>query len=1859
MANHTFKAKHSLKNLGRRGLSLFMALVMLVSMIQISAFAAGKNSGIQIQKDATTDKTVYYEYDAATDSLVLKDDGTQTEAWVHNDGQTVSISKEISGTGTENVFDITLTVQTKQEINEMVLPVDASIVFVIDRSTSMNANGNSFADVSAELGTFIDSFATKYNADGKAVREVAVVSFCKDAKVELGWTNVAQNTTVFKNTLTSIGSKLDSGTSTEGGLALANALIPSSSTDNTFVILVTDGSPNSICYDHSSGTGNWWESSWNSLWNKEWETNGNWPLYRNDAAREYGQYYYSAATNPVTKGQDEYNPFIIAAERAKAMASTIKATTPLYTLGYGTSSMYIGDENGYYFQTTIGTNAWLERDIASSGCAYIANNSGALVDAFTDILNDIEEQLNAAEAWTVTDPMGDHIQFLSTAASSNVIAQLPAAENDDTLIWDLKNSEPVTSSSSGYTYQLTYTVQLDNLAAGKGYHPTNGKTTLLYRNVENGEYVPDASGSLDIPLNFKVPAVQGLYANLGFTKTDPTGKTLDGAKFQLYLDGSAYGSASTSTGGAVSLTNIHSANTYTLKEVEAPKGYTAAEDMPYTIEVAWGEIVSVTDAKGNEASFTLSATSASGEKSYTLNDSVVDYFDPAVTDKTVTKVWHVPAGTVLPKSITVILTGSDGQTYEKTMSGAGTTWTCTFESLPTIEADTGKEITYTVDELDIPGYTSTYNQSTLTITNSWNKSITVSKKWVDLEDSTHDAITVGLRTSSTADPTYTATLSESNGWSYTFENLPYSDSEGNAYTYTAVERGRDKAGNLTWVNDGQIILSGKTYDVEGNGYILTNTLAQETIAVAGDKTWKGPIPEGEVTITLESDISGQFNAVMVDGKPATATITKDNLSYSFQNLPRYAYEDGTVREIAYQVTDSVAGYTTEGGTANDNYDLTNTIEPGSREIEITKTWDDGKNADDTRVDVTLVLSGNGRTFEETFEVEEFRVEKETTRDVVTQVTDPETGEVTFETTTESVIVESWKNSLTKTVIVPKYDSNGNEIVYTLSEQGVTDGKLTGTDYVSQADNSTYTVTNTLDGGETSRTASKVWNVPANALIPASIDVTLYKNGEAAETVTLSAANGWTYTWTSLAVYEDGGKISYEIKETSPEGFAPSTSEDGLVTTFTNTIDDPKTLTVSGTKTWEDEGVTRPSGPITVYLQSDEAEDGKFVTVAQQEISTADGQTYAFENLPYYAYDKDSDGAVTVRFIDYKVTDLVDGYTAYPSTASSSAAVDGVVTCNLRNVFDQTYTYVEGTKTWVDGNSTARPAGITVGLFQNSTLIDTAYVTAEQGWAYSFGKSTDASGAVIGTLPEKSGVDTTYTYVIKELDASGNALEDGASTGDYTVSYSGNNITNTRKDINDTRTVSVTKFWRGPVSSASITVDVYADGGSTPVDTITLAASASTSWTGTSKTLPKYNADGSAIVYTIKETGESGGKITLDGLNYSVSYDQDAKTLTNTVEQKYTSISGRKTWDLGGNDIDLPGSLTIALYADNQQVATTVTSAAEDWSFTFGQTVNSDETITETLPVYDLSDQGDGHAIVYTVRELDAQGSAAASSVRFDGKEYTVTYDGTTITNTFVPETSDHYGYEVYTHYLTYNYNGTLKDEDVETAIDYTLSYQPTAFTVNPSDYDKNSFTYQPDMSTLYIGTEQQTEASYPAETETQITVDVPNKTYKVDLYYTKQEEKPATPPSGGTESRTVTVHYLEVGTERVLHTKYTTRQERYTDYDVTAQDAIAIEGYTYVETTGDPLSGTLNSNKVIYVWYTLDEIVDIPDDQPPIAPDPGTDAPVEDVPESDIPKADVPETGDKLNFWMATAAASALGLIVLTLTGKKRKDETA
>ena len=122
---------------------------------------------------------------------------------------------------------------------------------------------------------------------------------------------------------------------------------------------------------------------------------------------------------------------------------------------------------------------------------------------------------------------------------------------------------------------------------------------------------------------------------------------------------------------------------------------------------------------------------------------------------------------------------------------------------------------------------------------------------------------------------------------------------------------------------------------------------------------------------------------------------------------------------------------------------------------------------------------------------------------------------------------------------------------------------------------------------------------------------------------------------------------------------------------------------------------------------------------------------------------------------------------------------------------------------------------------------------------------------------------------------------------------------------------------------------------------------------------------------------------------------------------------------------------------------------------------------------------------------------------------------------------------------------------------------------------------------------------------------------------------------------TVTVNFVDEDGNIVAPAYTSDSRKGGSAYDVTAQAAPAIQGYTYKATTGDALTGTLDGNKVITVVYTKDTV-------DPIKPDPVKPEPTK--------PADTPNTGDSSHMflWLGLAVISGGAVIGVVIANKKK-----
>ena len=144
-------------------------------------------------------------------------------------------------------------------------------------------------------------------------------------------------------------------------------------------------------------------------------------------------------------------------------------------------------------------------------------------------------------------------------------------------------------------------------------------------------------------------------------------------------------------------------------------------------------------------------------------------------------------------------------------------------------------------------------------------------------------------------------------------------------------------------------------------------------------------------------------------------------------------------------------------------------------------------------------------------------------------------------------------------------------------------------------------------------------------------------------------DNWTYEFTDLPKYEGGKEITYSIDEEAVEGYTKTVEGYNLKNSYT-----PETITVKGTKTWDDKENQDGKRPDKIKVLLNKTVNGETTKVAEKEV-TKDNWTYEFTDLPKYEGGK----AITYSIDEESVegyTKTVDGYNLknsyIPSTIST-------------------------------------------------------------------------------------------------------------------------------------------------------------------------------------------------------------------------------------------------------------------------------------------------------------------------------------------------------------------------------------------------------------------------------------------------------------------------------------------------------------------------------------------------------------------------------------------------------------------------------
>ena len=915
----------------------------------------------------------------------------------------------------------------------------------------------------------------------------------------------------------------------------------------------------------------------------------------------------------------------------------------------------------------------------------------------------------------------------------------------------------------------------------------------------------------------------------------------------------------------------------------------------------------------------------------------------------VNKVWddNSNANAKRPTSIKYVLNGGKSP-VEQVVTGNTTTndgWGYKFTNLAKYD-DLGNEITYTVSEQEattdgLKFYTNRVSgeyKTGLTITNTFtvpdNKvEVIATKHWEDANNANGKRplsikyVLNGGRTP--IEQVVSGNRTTDADWAYTFTNLPKYDAQGNEISYSVDEQ-EVNSGDLKFYTKSKL----------KNRMINTFTVPDEKINVPVTKHWEdGNNANGKRPTSIKYVLTGNG---LTKEQVVTGNTTSDaDWNYTFTNLPKY---DAQGNEIAYTVEEQEVN-------ANDlkfyaksktNYDLTNTFKVPNEKIEVsvTKHWEDNSNANGKRpVSVKYVLTGNGLTKEQI---------------------------VTGNSTTD----DNWSYTFTD---LPKYNSQGNEIVYTVDEKEAnTDGLKF---YQKSIRGSNIINTFTVPDDKIEVAVTKTWldSNNANRKRPTSVKYIVSGNGLNKEQVVTGNSTtdaDWNYTFTNLPKYDaQGNEIVYTIdeQEVNPNDFKFYTKQiDGSEVTNTFTVPDDK-LTIKIVKTWQDnenEHGKRPTS-IKYILKGGKTEQEKEVTGNR---TTTDGWEYVFIDLPKY-------NEVGDEYI-YKIEEeITENAHLYQKQISSSRIDDETEKFDVLNTFEVPNEKIEVpvTKHWED-NSNAngkRPASIKYVLKGGASPVEkvvSGNTITDENWGYKF-----------TNLPKYNESGDQIRYTIEEQEVNANDLKF------YTKSIRGYDVTNTFSVPDEKVEVQVNKTWADDNNAnakrpASVKY-VLTGNEQTQEKVVTGNRTTDDGWSYKFTDLPKYNDQGNIIDYTVDEQEVNPGDLKF----YTKSVRGFNVTNTFTVPDEKIEVQVNKTWvDDNNANSKRPASIKYVLSGNGltkEQVVTGNTSTNDNWSYKFTD-----------LPKYN----GQGNEIVYTIDEQEVNPG--------DFKFYAKSITGLNVTNTFtVPD----------------------------------------------------------------------------------------------------------------------------------------------------------------------------------------------------------------------------------------------------------------
>ncbi|MUV38128.1 Pheromone-processing carboxypeptidase KEX1 [Lentibacillus sp. JNUCC-1] len=714
---------------------------------------------------------------------------------------------------------------------------------------------------------------------------------------------------------------------------------------------------------------------------------------------------------------------------------------------------------------------------------------------------------------------------------------------------------------------------------------------------------------------------------------------------------------------------------------------------------------------------------------------------------------------------------------------------------------------------------------------------------------------------------------------------------------------------------------------------------------------------------------------------------KNDWTHEWKNLDEYQSNGDKINYTVEEV-DVPEGYKSQIDKADDsNITITNTYEPKTIDVLVSKKWDDAEDQDGFRPNNVTVNLLNGsevvrevklnkdngwqHTFadlpkfadgvEIDYSVTEDSVGHYST-DIVTTNTEEGlssviTNSYTPEKTTATV-TKVWKDgenqdgNRPKTVTVqlladgnPHGDpvevsatdswtytwkgldlkSDGEPIEYTVEEKGVSEEYEVSLD---NKDHGNLVITNAYEPETTEISVAKSWDDNSNqdGVRPDNVTVNLLADGEVERTTVLNAEKGWKHTFTDLPVNENGDKIKYTVTENNVPEYSSSIEVDPESENgyvVTNTHT-PAETSATVTKDWNDERNQDGKRPESIEVQL--TADGEPVgeTVT---LSKKDKWSHTWNGLDLYADGKE---------IDYSVKEL-DVPEKYTVTVNDKNHGNIIIT----NSYIPERTEVPVIKIWDDADDQdgERPAHIKLNLLNDrGEIVKSAVVQEQEGneWEYTF---TDIpkyeKGKEINYRVTEDFVSDYSTTIEENPEAENGFVVKNAYTPEKT-------------------SVTVTKGWNDEENQdgkrpESIDVQLTADG--EPVgEAVTL--SKAENWTHTWSELDQY-ADGEEIDYSVEELDvPEAYTVTINDKNHG------NIMITNSYTPEKTEVPVTKTWkDDDNQDGTRSKAITVNLLANSKIVDTVVVTKTDNWKYTFTN----------------LSKYEAGEEIEYTITENAVEG----------------------------------------------------------------------------------------------------------------------------------------------------------------------------------------------------------------------------------------------------------------------------------------------